>query len=550
VSKITRRQFLKGGAAALSLTGLGLSGCKMPASSPAPIEEVSLRLLWTGDAHGHLRPIYHREYYDESFLTANGIKKGSAEAYLCASPDFLELAGKYGKVGGYANLATLIQQQRSAYPEKTLLLEAGDAWYGSAIALLTEGRACVEVMNAIGYDAMTMHWEFNLGKEVLFERIAEAQFPVLAQNLVDTDFEDRVLEASIVKEFGDVKVAVVGQAYPFSMLTTEDREANPGLRMGYRDDMLQEEVDRLRGEEGVDIVVLLSHMGYDQDQVMAGVLTGIDVIVGGHTHDILWQPEQIGETLLLQGGSHGKFLGQLDLEIRDGKIAGFEHQLLPVLAEQVEPDGGIKDLIDSLYRPFEDQLSEVIGETESLLYRRSLFGGTTDDFLTRAYRDLADAELGCSSGWRFGTTLLPGPIRVEDVYNVMKPTASPLYKVKLSGGTIRRIIEDNLDNVFNPDPLQKLGGDVTRCNGIKAGLRRSAPREERTVDMFVNGEAMEPARIYTMGTSGGRTQYLDPEAAPTPMPAVEALIDYIRDQATAISANPVHVFDDVEVTSQ
>ena len=219
--KITRRQFLKG-SAAVSLAGLGLSNCGRFRSSSPSLDQVSVRILWTGDAHGQLRPIYHREFYDESFLKKNGIKRGSPEAYLCSYAKFLDLARKYGKVGGYAHLATLVEQERSAFPERTLLLDSGDAWYGSAIALLTEGRACVEVMNAMGYDAMTLHWEFNLGKETLLQRVDEAQFAVLAQNLVDTDFEDRILAASIVKELGDLRVAVVGQAYPFSLLTEEE----------------------------------------------------------------------------------------------------------------------------------------------------------------------------------------------------------------------------------------------------------------------------------------------------------------------------------------
>ena len=547
VAGITRREFLAGGAALL-LGGLTLSGCRKRSSTESAksaIEQVSVRILWTGDVHGQLRPIYHREIYDASFLKANGIEPGSPEAYLCSNENFLELAKRYGKVGGYAHLATLIKQERAAFPDRTLLLDSGDAWYGSAIALLTEGRACVEVMNAIGYDAMTLHWEFNLGKETLLERVDEAQFAVLAQNLVDTDFEDRVLEPSLVREMGDVRVAVVGQAYPFSLLTTEDPELNPGLRMGYQEDRLQEEIDRVREEEGADVVILLSHMGYAQDRAMAEMLEGVDVIVGGHTHDILWQPERVGDTLLLQGGSHGKFLGKLDLEVRDGKITGFEHQLIPVLAERIEPDPEIDKLIAELYAPFEDELQRVIGETKTVLYRRSLFGGTTDGFITEAYRRIVDADVGCASGWRFGATLIPGPVTVEDVYNAMKPTPSPLYKVRLTGGLIRRILEDNLDNVFNPDPLLRLGGDVTRCAGTKAGLRRKAPRGQRIVNMMINGAPVDEGRKYRVATSGGRTQFLDPDREATPRPAVEELVRYIEEQSPVIEAKPVQVYQDV-----
>ncbi len=561
--KLTRREFLKGGLAAALLAGAGgLAGCIAPAAPPeeeAPLPgsandsqavcsedlgEVSLRILWTGDTHGHLRPIYHREFYGQSFLQAYGIEPGSPEAYLCSRENYLELAKQYGKVGGYAHLATLIQQERSALPDRTLLLDSGDAWYGSAIALLTQGRAPVEVMNAIGYDALTLHWEFNLGKDALLQRIEEAQFAVLVQNLVDTDFEDRVLQPSLVREINGLRVAVVGQAYPLSLLTTEDPNANPGFRMGYRDVELQQEIDRLRQEEGVSLVVLLSHMGYEQDKVMAARLNGVDVIVGGHTHDILWRPEKVGQTILLQGGSHGKFLGELDLEIQNGQITACRHRLIPVVAGRIEPDPEIAALIDELYAPYEDQLQRVIGETKTVLYRRSLFGGTTDAFVTRAYREIVGADLGCASGWRFGATILPGEIRVEDVYNAMKPTPTPLYKARLVGRTIRAIMEDNLDNVFNPDPLLKLGGDVTRCDGMQADLDRNAERDRRTSNLRVNGETFDPERIYTVATSGGRTQYRDPNFEATAKPAVEELVAYIQASSEPIDTQPVRVYSE------
>lgn len=534
--QMNRRDFLTAAAAATVLAGVG--GCSRPAGD-------TVRILWTGDSHGHLTPVYHREAYGGEFLKANGIKAGSVEAYLTASDGFADLARQYGRVGGYAHLATLIARERSTQPDRTLLLEAGDAWYGSAIALLTEGRAPVAVMNALGYDAMTLHWEFNLGQEALLARIKEAKFPVLAQNLVDTDFEDRVLPASLVKDLRGIKVGIVGEAYPFSLLTTELRDANPGWRMGYREHELQAEVDRVRREEGATVVILLSHMGYEQDKVMAAKLTGVDVIVGSHTHDVLWRPEQVGKTLIVQAGSHGKFLGELDLSVSGGKVTGFQHRLIPVLAERTEPDAQLAALIAGLYEPHREQLGKVIGETRSLLYRRSLFGGTTDAFMAKAYREIAGSDVACVPGWRFGTSLLPGPIVVEDVYNVMKPTPSPLYTAHLSGRQIRAAVEDNLDNVFNSDPFQRLGGDALRCAGVRAGLRRTLPRGQRLDAVRVGDAPLDDDRKYRLATSGGRTQYMDANAAASSRPALAELVDYIRQQP-AVSAEPVQTFTPVD----
>lgn len=531
---VSRRTFLKGAAAAAFLSGFGFAGCSRQ-STP------SLRILWTADSHGHLMPIYHREPFGEDFLKEQVVERGSEKAYLSSQIDFPELAKKYGKVGGYAHLATLIQRERSAYPDRTLLLDGGDSWYGSAIALLTEGKAPVQVMNAIGYDAMTLHWEFNLGKEALLARIKESKFAVLAQNLVDTDFEDRVLPASIVKELGGIKVGVIGQAYPFSMLTTELRDVNPGWRMGYREEDLQKEIDRLRSEEGVQFIILLSHMGYEQDRIIAGLVKGVNVIVGSHTHDILWQPAQVGETLIVHGGSHGKLLGELDVQVNNGKVEGFQYNLIPVLAQSVEPDAKISALIDELYQPHKEKLQKVVGETQSVLYRRSVFGGTTDAFMVKAYREIGGAQVGCAPGWRFGTTLLPGPVTFEDVYNAMKPTPSPLYKVKLSGRQIRLSIEDNLDNALNPDPLQRLGGDVLRCGGVKGVLTRSAPRDQRLSNITISDAPLQEDTKYMVATSGGRTQYLDPESQASPRPAVEELLDFIQ-KSGAISSEPIQSF--------
>ena len=553
---ITRRGFLQSTiAAGLSACGLSTKSrtdnnivqqTKSPEKSIAAVrlDKVSLRILWTGDIHGQVRPVYHREPLGREFLHDNNIEFGSAAAYLSSHVDFLDLANQYGKVGGLAHLAALIKDERAKYPERTLLLDSGDAWYGSAIAMLTNGRACVDIMNAIGYDAMTMHWELNLGKKVLLDRISEANFAVLAQNLVDTEFEDRVLQSSLIRDIDGLRVAIVGEAYPFSLLTTEDPSLNPDWRMGYRDIELQAEINRVRENEGAQLVILLSHMGLPQDMVMAERLEGVDVIVGGHTHGILWTPIQVGKTLIVQSGSHGKFLGALDIEVSNGKMVGYQHKLLPVLSERVEPDDKINEMIDNLYLPYQQDLERVIGETKSTLYRHSLVGGTTDAFVTNAYREIAGSDLSCVGGWRFGATLLPGTISVEDIYNAMKPTPSPLYTAQLTGMDVRNIIEDNLDNVFNPDPMLRLGGDMSRCSGIKANLHKQGTYGNRLLNPIVNGTPLADDQWYSLATSGGRTQQVDNKPIATDLPAVEELINYIEANPTIVIDHPIQTYQD------
>ena len=359
---------------------------------------------------------------------------------------------------------------------------------------------------------------------------------MLAQNVTD-DFDERVFQPSLVRDLGGTRVGVIGQAYPFSLLTTELRDNNPDLHAGYAVEALTKEVARLRKAEGVQIVVLLSHMGPDQEQAIAQRVPGIDVVVGGHTHEILWQPVRAGNTLIVQAGSHGKLLGELDLVIRDGRVDDFQYRLLPILADRIEPEPRIKALIDELYRPHEARLARVIGESRSVLYRRSLYGGTTDAFMASAYREITGAEIGCCPGWRFGSTVLPGPVRVEDVYSAMKPTPSPLYRVRLSARTIRSVIEDNLDNVFSPDPLERLGGEVIRCLGVSGTVHAENVRGSRLQEMRINDQA--PDGDFVIATSGGRTQYRDPNATASTRPAVEELVAYIEAHPV-LTADPLH----------
>ena len=351
-----------------------------------------------------------------------------------------------------------------------------------------------------------------------------------------------MLQPSIVREAGKVRVGVIGQGYTFSLLTTEflSQDEYPGWRMGYDEDGLRDEIARLRTKEKADVIVVLSHMGYEAERAIAGRVPGIDVIVGGHTHDILWRPERVGSTLIVQAGSHGKFVGELDLEVRGGKVDGYRHRLIPILSERIEPHPGVKALIDRIYAPHEGRLAQVVGETRTVLYRRSLFGGTTDTVMATAYRELASADIGCCPGWRFGTTILPGPITVGDIYAAMKPTPTPLYTVRLNGRQLRETMEDILDNVFAQDPLLRLGGELSRCVGVTVRFKKDALRGRRVVRALVGGEPLGD-RKYAVGTSGGRTQFRDPAFESGKRPAVEELIDYVRARSP-ISAEPVHAF--------
>ncbi|MFP6870746.1 MAG: bifunctional metallophosphatase/5'-nucleotidase [Nitrospinota bacterium] len=524
-SYFSRRKFL---AAAASSAGAYLGGCPPWAGAS---ERRTVRVLFTGDSHGHMKPLYHREPEGTDFLRKSGIEPGSEMAYLTSHTEFVRQAKKFGKAGGIAHVAALIRKERARAPERTLVLEAGDAWYGSAIAMFTDGRAPLEAMNAIGYDAMTLHWEFNLGRETLMKRIKEAKFPVLAQNLVDNDFEDVVLKPFTVKNVGGVRVGILGQAYPFSTLTTEDPAFTRGWRMGYRFRALRKHVRFMRKKMKVDLVILLSHMGLPQDIAFAKNNPEFDVIIGGHSHDNMVRPLRVGRTVIVHAGSHNKFVGDLTMTVGQKGLERADYRVLPVLAERIEADPAVSAIVAKHYAPYEKSLNEVVGSTETLLYRHDTWKSTTDQFISDAYRKIADADMGHCPGWRFGSSILPGEIRREDVYDAMKGTPSNLFVPKLRGKRIVSLFEDILDNVLNPDPLLRLGGDLFRFSGMRVRFRRKGPKGRRVIAVEKDGKPLVPGRYYSIATSGGRIQRIPFRMGDTGRVAAEELIGFIKENS-------------------
>lgn len=524
-SIFTRRKFL---AAVTSSAGAYLGG-RPPWVSAS--ESRTVRVLFTGDSHGHMKPLYHREPEGINFIRRSGIEPGSEMAYLTSNTEFVKQAKKFGKAGGIAHVAALIRKERSRAPERTLVLEAGDAWYGSAIAMFTEGGAPLDAMNSIGYDAMTLHWEFNLGRKTLMKRIKEAKFPVLAQNLVDNDFEDPVLEPFVIKKAGNLRIGVLAQAYPFSTLTTEDPVSTRGWRMGYRFRSLLKHARTLRKKKKVDLVILLSHMGLPQDIAFAKNYPDFDVIIGGHSHDNLVHPIRVGRTVIVHAGSHNKFVGDLTLVVGQKGLERASYRALPVLAERIEADPEVSTIVKKHYMPYERSLNEIVGSTETLLYRRGTWKSTTDQFIADAYRKIVGTDMAHCPGWRFGSSILPGEIRREDVYDAMKGTPSNLFVPEIRGKRIVSLFEDILDNVLNPDPLLRLGGDLFRFSGMRVRFRRKGTKGSRVIAVEKDGKPLVPGRFYSIATSGGRIQRIPVRTGDTGRIAAEELIGFLKENS-------------------
>jgi sulfur-oxidizing protein SoxB len=363
----------------------------------------------------------------------------------------------------------------------------------------TKGQDMVNIMNKLGVDAMTSHWEWTFGQDRVKEIVDALPFSFLGANIFDVEWDEPAFEPYKIFETGGVRVAVIGQAFPY-MPIANPKWMFPDYSFGIREERMQEVVDEVRAE-GVDLVVCLSHNGFDVDRKMVSRVTGIDVILTGHTHDAVPEPVLVGETILIASGSNGKFVSRVDLDVRDGKMMGFRHKLIPIFSDVIEPDAEMAQLIDDERAPFKAELEEVIGQTESLLYRRGNFNGSWDDLICDAILSERDAEIALSPGVRWGTTLLPGDaITREDIHNVTSMTYGECYRTEMTGETLRTVLEDVADNIFNTDPYYQQGGDMVRIGGMGYHIDISKPIGERISNMTLlkDGSEIDPARSYVV----------------------------------------------------
>jgi S-sulfosulfanyl-L-cysteine sulfohydrolase len=555
---ISRRDFLQAGAAASALVAASGAGQLGRVAAQQRLSQAdilrfqpmgTLTVLHVSDLHAQLRPVYYREpsinlgvgevkglvphLTGKEILAHYNLPAGSPMAHALSSEDFVALAKNYGRMGGFDRIATVIKAIRAERGDANcLLLDGGDTWTNSWGALQTKAQDVVEAMNLLKPDAMTGHWEFTLGAERVKEIADKLPFPFLAQNIRDTEFEDRVFEPRKMFERGGAKIAVIGQAYPYTAISNP-RWLFPKWSFGLREDDLRKEVEDSRAE-GADLVVLLSHNGFDIDRKMAARVKGIDVILTSHTHDALPDVVKVGQTLLVAAGSHGKFISRLDLDIRDKALKGYRFGLIPVFSDAISPDAEMAALVAKLRAPFETNLSRVLAKTEGLLYRRGNFQGSLDDVFTDSMLAVRDVEIALSPGVRWGTSLLPGQdITFEDVTNACAMSYPQCYRMNMKGEMLKTILEDVADNIFNPDPYLQGGGDMVRVGGMGFTIDPNATIGKRISDMtnLRDGKPIDASREYTVagwasineGTQGPPiwdvvSQYLTTKKTITPRP--------------------------------
>lgn len=521
------------------------------------------RIIHITDTHAQLRPILFREpsvnigigamegrpphLVGRQFLGAFGMDSGGMDAYAFTFIDFEAKARRYGRMGGFAHIRTLVEMLRAAVPPgQSLLLDSGDLWQGSGLANLTGGQCMVEAANLLGIDAMTGHWEFTYGEEALRRNIDRFKGEFLAQNVFLTEeakFNDvkafdsdtgRAFPPYTIKQMGDYRAGIVGQAFPYVPVAHPKRFV-PNWTFGIREEELQKTVDRLRQEEKVDAVILLSHNGMDADLKLASRVTGIDVILGGHTHDAVPRPVAVknpgGVTLVSNAGSNGKFLAVLDLDLARGKVKDVGYRLLPVFSDEIEPDAEMAALIDRMYAPHDSTLGETLAHAGRLLYRRGNFNGSMDDLICAPLCKQLDAQIAFSPGFRWGPTIMTGEaITMDDVLSQTAVTYPEVYIQSMTGEQIKSVMEDVCDNLFNPDPYYQQGGDMVRVGGMSYVCEPAGPPGRRISNLtLLDGAPLEASKPYRVAGWGSME-------VQSGAPVWEAVAGHLRSRGTAIES--------------
>lgn len=518
---MSRREFLQVLAVAAA-SGFALDSKKVLAGNiPSNFYELpkfgNVSLLHFTDCHAQLLPIYFREpnvnigvagsagkpphLVGEHFLKYYGMKPGMADAYAFTYLDFTQAAKTYGKVGGFAHLSSLVKHIRSQRPG-ALLLDGGDTWQGSATSLWTKGQDMVDAAKLLGVDVMTAHWEFTYGADRV-KHVVDNDFKghidFVAQNVKTNDFGDPVFSPYVIKQVNGVAVAIIGQAFPYTPIANP-RYMVPDWTFGIQDDQMQKMVNEARSK-GAQAVILLSHNGMDVDLKMATRVTGIDAIMGGHTHDGVPTPVVVknagGQTLVTNAGSNGKFLGVLDLDVKGAKVVGYKYRLLPIFSNLIEPDKAMADYIKKVRAPYESKLNETLAVTEDTLYRRGNFNGTFDQLILDAMMEVKGADLAFSPGFRWGTSLLPGdPITMERLMDQTAITYPASTLNEFTGKQVKDIMEDVCDNLFNPDPYYQQGGDMVRLGGLHYTCDPNKSIGKRISNMMLKGKPLDPNKKY------------------------------------------------------
>ena len=452
------------------------------------------------------------------------IQMNDSHAYFDLHQEMFWQGGRavYRPTGGYARIATLVKQIRAENQGHVLFCDSGDTFHGTYPALKTQGEAMIPVLNALGLDAMTAHWEFAYGPKTFKERVAELGYPMLAINVYNKKTKALVFPPYRIKEVGGIRIGLLGITSNI-IDKTMPTSFSEGMEFTLGREELPPMIDVLRTKEKVDLIVLVSHLGFPQDMKLVSEVPGIDICLSGHTHNRLYQPVVQNKTLVLQSGCHGSFLGRLDLEMEGPRIVDYRHRLIEVEAT-IDPDPQMDKIIRRTLAPYQEEMSLVVGKTATALHRGTTLETTMDNFLLQVLLENTGAQLAFSNGWRFGAPIIPGDITMNDLYNII-PMNPPISTVEISGQELLAMLEENLERTFSCDPYVQMGGYVKRCLGLTLYFKMENPAGHRIQQLFVGNEDVIPDRYYTAAfvTSQGVPQQYGRNRVNHPERIIEAM---------------------------
>jgi 2',3'-cyclic-nucleotide 2'-phosphodiesterase (5'-nucleotidase family) len=471
----------------------------------------------------------------KSKTSLNIIQLNDSHAYFDLHQELFWQGGDavYRPSGGYARIATIVKQIRAEHQGQVLLCDCGDTFHGTYPALQTQGKAMIPVLNALGFDAMTAHWEFAFGPENFKKRVAELNYPMLAINIYDQTTKELVFPPYIVEEIGGLRIGLIGVASNII-----DKTMPPSFSKGIEFTLGLEElppiIDTLRNQEKADLIILISHLGFPQDMKLVEEVSGIDICLSGHTHNRLYEPVLQGETLVIQSGCHGSFLGHLELELEGNKIIDYKHRLIEV-EETIAPDPEVEEIIRQVLEPYKKELSTVVGRTATALNRATTLETTMDNFLLQVLLENTGAQLAFSNGWRYGAPIIPGVITMNDLYNII-PMNPPISTTEITGKELLTMLEENLERTFSCDPYLQMGGYVKRCLGLNVYFKIENPTGNRIQKLFIGNEEVNPDQYYTAAfvTLQGVPQKFGRNREDRPDRIVDAMQTYL------IKNSPLH----------
>ncbi len=468
-------------------------------------EQKGLTILQVNDVHGYL------EEHWETFYKGDEVK--------------------FRKTGGYARIAEYVNRVRQETEGNALLLDGGDTFHGTYPVVKTKGKILLPILNQLGIDGMTGHWDFAYGPRHLQEIAAALNYPMLAINCYKKETKKLAFQPYHIKRMNGLKIGIIGIAATI-VDKTMPAQFSEGISLTTGQKELPKYIKEVKEEHAVDLVVVLSHLGYPQDIEMAEATDGIDVYLSAHTHNRIYEPAEVNGAIVIQSGCHGSFIGRLDLTVKDKKITAYSHELV-TMDETISEEPEMKELIEEKVKPYREEVSQVIGETATDLYRNEVLESTMDNFLLQSLLEHTGAEVAFSNGWRYGAPVPKGPLTLNDLWNII-PVNPPVSTVKLTGQEIWDMLEENLEATFSREPFKQMGGYAKRMLGLKLYAKLENPKGHRLQELFIKGEPVDKERVYpaTFVTVQGVPAKYGKDRKQLNTGAIEVLQNYVEKHKT------------------